>query len=554
MCKKILRVPAMALVLTLAVSLGAFAGGGGQQRSSDLTILTTPALMGLPTGIQEGYYWTEILKEDLGIVLNAGGLNTENIQAVLAAGDLTDIVVTADTTIVDSLVKSGQLLNLDDHKAKLPNMFTNGGAMIQYMRDNVSNGTGKLYMVRDYITNISNTRGGNNYGPFLRWDYYKELGYPEIVEMEDYLPVLKAMLDRHPVNENGQKNYGISLWNWGPYAYNVSLLGHDDYIGGFQTRDLSTGTFVSVLDDNGPYKRSLKFYFTANQMGILDPDSMINDWATVGEKVAAGRYFFMVPGWNRGSFNTAERVAAGSGFMMVPFKKEQIYSWATPYYTGGQCYLGINGKSKNLEKALEYLDYYYSWDGVWQLKFGRKGVAWDLDEKGEPYLTELGWRIQNGSAEFPNGGKFLGGLSITTNETAFREWAIHPVYKRRLDTLDWVKKDFAPKESVLEVDWKRVMNAEDDLDYFTKNNMILEAPYAPVTAQPPEEIQLLSNRINEIWGTACWKMIFAKDEAEFNALWVDVVSQANGMGIDRVSKWYQDAYNEAKAAGAKYMY
>jgi hypothetical protein len=33
-----------------------------------------------------------------------------------------------------------------------------------------------------------------------------------------------------------------------------------------------------------------------------------------------------------------------------------------------------------------------------------------------------------------------------------------------------------------------------------------------------------------------------------------MVSQAKGMGIDRVTQWYLDAYNAAKALGAKYMY
>jgi hypothetical protein len=559
MCKKTLRVPALALVLILGVSLGAFGAGGSQRGSSgETTVLTTVAIMGTQMGIQEGYYWTEILKEDLGIVLNSTLTGLDNMRMALAARDLPDVVAWNFLEWLNNAIQAEVMINLDDHKDKLPNVFANGGAMIQYIRDNVS--PGRIDFVRPSGSNTPNTRGDNNYGPNLRWDYYKELGMPEITEFEDYLPVLKAMVDRHPLTEDGQKVYGISLWsdwdsglNMALATYPIPLMGHYTP-GGFLEVDLRTGASRSFLDDTSVYKRALKFFFTANQMGILDPDSMINGWANYSEKMATGRNLFAIPNWNNGSFNSAEKAAAGIGFKMVPFKNEKIYNWGAPNYVGGQMYMGISKNTKNLDKALAFLDYYFSWDGVWQLYNGRKGVAWDLDENGEPYYTELGWRIRNGSAEFPNGGKLNSGTGLTTNEPAFPGYSIHPVYKRRLDGMDWVKKAYIPGDSVLDADWKRVMNAEDDRDYFTKNNMIVDVPFAPMPPDIPEDIQVLAQRIGQVVQPASWKMVYARDEAEFNALWADMVSQARGMGVDRVNQWYLDAYNAAKAMGAKYMY
>jgi ABC-type glycerol-3-phosphate transport system substrate-binding protein len=199
MCKKVLRVPAMALVLTLAVSAGVFAGGAGQKSSSqDITVLTTPN-MNPSGGIAEGYYWADILREDLGIVLEAITPSAESVQAALAARDLPDIFWTNVPEYINNAVQAGLLYNLDDYKARLPNVFANGGAMLQYVRDNVS--PGRLDFIRGGNSNTPNTRGGNNLGPYLRWDYYKELGMPVITEWEDYLPVLKAMVDRHCVTK-----------------------------------------------------------------------------------------------------------------------------------------------------------------------------------------------------------------------------------------------------------------------------------------------------------------------------------------------------------------
>jgi UDP-N-acetyl-D-mannosaminuronic acid transferase (WecB/TagA/CpsF family) len=70
----------------------------------------------------------------------------------------------------------------------------------------------------------------------------------------------------------------------------------------------------------------------------------------------------------------------------------------------------------------------------------------------------------------------------------------------------------------------------------------------------PEDIQVLEQRVGQVVQPGSWKMVYAKDEAEFNAIWADMVSQAKGIGIDRVNRWYLDAYTTARTAGAKYMY
>jgi putative aldouronate transport system substrate-binding protein len=551
MCRKCVRASALALVLSLVVPLGAFAAGR-QGVSSQETVLTM--IHPFQMGRQEGLYWTDILKEDLGIVLEVALPATrETYQAALAAHDLPDLVWVNVPEFIANMVQADLLVNLDDHRANLPNVFANGGAMLQYIRDNVSNG--KLNFIRTNVSNMPNTRGTNNLGPYLRWDYYKELGMPAITDWEDYLPILKAMVDRHPLTESGQKVYGISLWsdwdgNYMSVANNAPFFGWTSP-GGFLEVDLASGASRSMLDDTSYYKRMLKFYFTANQMGILDPDSITQGWATFLEKATAGRSLFGLQTYAFGTFNTAEKAAQGIGSRLVPFKNEKIYNQGAPSYVGGQVYFGISKTTKNLDKALALIDYTFSYDGNWQLSLGRKGVAWDLDENGRPYYTELGWQIKNGSADFPNGGRFS---RYFYGEAVFSDQVIHPVYKRRPDGLDWAKKSYIPGDTALDADWKRVMNAEDDMDYFVKNNMLADVPFAPMPTDVPEDIQVLAQRIGQVVQPGSWKMVYARDEAEFNAIWADMVSQAKGIGIDRVSRWYLDAYTTARTAGAKYMY
>ncbi|MDR0669797.1 MAG: hypothetical protein LBF95_06915, partial [Treponema sp.] len=115
MCKKILRVAALALVLSLVVPLGAFAAGGGQKASSgETTVLTASFItLVLQNGVQDGYYWTEILKEDLGIALDFVPSTRENFQTYLASQDLPDIVSVNSPEFINNMVQAGLMLNLD---------------------------------------------------------------------------------------------------------------------------------------------------------------------------------------------------------------------------------------------------------------------------------------------------------------------------------------------------------------------------------------------------------------------------------------------------------
>ena len=49
-------------------------------------------------------------------------------------------------------------------------------------------------------------------GFYTRWDYYYELGCPEIKNMDDMLKVSKQMQDNHPLSDSGKPAYAFSLF------------------------------------------------------------------------------------------------------------------------------------------------------------------------------------------------------------------------------------------------------------------------------------------------------------------------------------------------------
>jgi putative aldouronate transport system substrate-binding protein len=408
---------------------------------------------------------------------------------------------------------------------------------------------------------VGNIPNGSKFldGPYLRWDYYKELGYPELTDLEDYLPVMRKMLDNHPTNPNGQRMYGFALFS----DWDGNMMGNATWIvqghvgrwspGGYLEIDLATGTYISMLDDAGSYKRSLQFLFNANQMGLVDPNSPTMGFSQELELLEAGRVLLW-PGYiaNSGRL-TAEEEAAGKGYRLIPFKNQRTVVGSPPY-VGGDNAFAISKDAKHLDKALAYLNYVYSYDGVWNLVNGRRGVKWDLDASGRPYLTTQGWDIQYNNKEFPNGG-LNGEGQYFTGLIGFRD-ALHPVYKMSLNPdADWPNEGGAlvnAQDSVLDQDWKTKMNASGDADYFQKNNMILQLPFAPMNPVP-DNIQEINTRVGDTVKTMSWQMVFARNQAEFDSLWADMVQRAKGMGADTVNEWYRNEYNRARQAGAKYV-
>jgi putative aldouronate transport system substrate-binding protein len=559
MTRKLLAMSAMVTVLFLGLALNSYAAGAGQKQDTQQGLVTLRGSYNSHgrTGVLENHHMAQILREDLGIILEYTPKTTDGFLTALAARNLTDdIAQIPDAQMLDSMIQAGMIVSLDDHQANLPNVYANIPSAVQYFRDYQSAGTGKLYALPVGPSNRSQQYGNLNFGPYLRWDYYKELGMPVLNEVEDYLPLLKRMVDAHPLNDEGQTVYGFSLFpEWdGTYmhlAAEIAVL-YGKSSKGLLEIDNQTNTTVSILDNSSYYKRALQLFFNANQMGLVDPDSLSQDYPDYNAKAGAGRVMFNFWSWGFEGFVTAARNEAGIGFRLVPFTNEKMYSGAGPSYIGASASFAVISKNtKYLDKALALLDYSYSHDGVWNIYNGRRGVKWDLDENGEPYLTELGWQIQQGTASWPAGGvqgETLAYLAMQTIDPR----AIHPVYKRQIDTLDWVKKSFIPADPLLTRDWREKMGARDDIDYLYSRNMAVEPSLAPMET-PPENIQILENRVGDVVKTLSWQMVFARNQAEFDRLFAQMVEQAKGIGVETVQRWYADAYAKAIMAGAKYM-
>lgn len=545
----------LALALVLSMCAGIVLADDAKRDVVNLTMLSEPANdSGLQTGNWMGDYLMDELQITVELIPNADG----KLAALLAADALPDLVIiNTGTDKIMSAVQSGQLVALSDHQDALPNAYKYLPTAIQYYCDNMSNGDGKCYMLSSDVGPVA---GGYslNFSTSTRWDLYAKLGYPEIKTIWDYQDVLVKMQELEPTNADGQKVYAVSGWSsWDSVnMQNASeIMIHEGKIGlmPFTYIDETDGTLIGALDEGSPYLEGLRWYFQANQKGILDPDSMTQTWNSWIEKMTAGRVLFALWDWGGSYYNTADRTNADepTGFAPVVPTETKV-RMVTDNKIGGHWSWGIGKNTQYLDRCLEYVDFMSNPDKLFVLMNGPKGEAWDLNEDGKPYLMEAGIAARaDSNYTFSAGGRMFNGTALINSHMissgtysdeyqsviAYNYWDTYtPVYtKIQLQWQEYTGYENIIKKLVGDGTWTQAMNLAGSL-------------VVPMS----DDMQIISNGIGDIVQPASWQAVYAADEAEFNAIIAQMVEDANALGYQDLIAYNTQSWADAVALASKY--
>jgi len=103
-------------------------------------------------------------------------------------------------------------------------------------------------------------------------------------------------------------------------------------------------------------------------------------------------------------------------------------------------------------------------------------------------------------------------------------------------------------------EWSERFNASDPVDYMKKNNVLLISPNVSITLpSDTPDISVIRNQCMEVLNAYSWRMIFAKNDAEFNAMWDQMVKEMDGLGFRKLVEFDTEVYTielEAKKAAA----
>lgn len=503
-------------------------------------------------GIQSGWF-AKVVKDKFNMELNiiapnvAGGGDTL-YQTRSAAGDLGDLVLIGNTGgALQDCVTSGLLMDCTE-LMEGKDIVSDYSEAIEETNNLVSEEG--MWAFPNMVSSNAATEASEalepTFGPYIRWDYYAELGYPEMTDMNDFLDVLEDMQALAREKEGTDDIYAMSFFkDWDATMMNnakqpACMYGFDEI--GFVLAKADGSEYQSIVDEDSIYVDVLEFFYEANQRGLVDPDSSTQNYDTWSTKYTNGKTLYCPWPWvGQSMYNTAENKAAGKGFMFAPVKDMKIFSYGCCPVGNTQKVIAIGSQAEDPQRLADFIDWLYSPEGVEINQAsnncaGPEGLCWEMVD-GKPVKTEFGEKaLPTNDVEVPEewgGGSWKDGI-FTLNFECVSRTDINP---KTGETYDWSmwESTIANTTSPLEEDWRAHMGANTTMEYLENNDMILVAPGSSYTT--PEEdssIQTVRGQCKAAVVDNSWKMIFAKDKAEFDKYLTEMRETTEGLGIKDV--------------------
>lgn len=507
-------------------------------------------------GEQTGWF-AKAVKDKFNMRLNiiapnvVGGGDTL-YQSRMTAGNLGDLIITnADNGRLKELVSAGLLLDMSP--------YLDGCDMLNKHKDAIADATvlageDGVWAVPSEISNQSATEPCDaaepTNAPSVRWDIYGKVGYPEIGTLEDLVTVLSDMQTAAKKSDSGKKVYAFSLFkDWDiDIMQNAgavcALYGYEPQ-GFCMAKDDGTD-IQSVIDSDGIYVRALKFLYEANQKGLVDPESVTQNFDNLAAKYKDGAVLYSLWPWlGSGQYNSSEHTAEGKGFASVVIKDMGCATYGSmPKGKFGTAVM-IGSQTKDPQRLVDFIDWLYSPEGVKMNcsaasgTCGPEGLTWELGEDGQPKLTEFGEKAfieQTEELDVPEEwgtGTWADGVSALN----YKAVGIVDVDESNGVCYNYLRwDDYYEKTSTkLSEDWQRHYGAVTTLDYLKENDMLVVRPGSNYAAPEYEaDIQTIKEHCKAVIIANSWKMIFADDEAEFDQLLKDMQDTVNGLGYEQV--------------------
>jgi multiple sugar transport system substrate-binding protein/putative aldouronate transport system substrate-binding protein len=302
---------------------------------------------------------------------------------------------------------------------------------------------------------------------------------------------------------------------------------------------------VELVDDAGAYKRILQFFFDANQAGIVDPDSGTQNWDSVDTKFSTKRAFLIWNDWQQGFWNTSTRGEAGENYMMAPINDMLIYQPSDSYYGSGRAFACGTDDPDRKERVRMLFDWMSSPEGLEAIHGGIKGFNYVDDPNGNGYLlTDIGEYALMDNTPVPDefgGGLYADGM-LQVNQWMLGGAAINPNTNAPYSSAAW-PTTLEKRKTVTTKEWSERFGAEDPIDYLEKNSKIGVVPFVNVSLAPDSsDISVIRTSCGPLVCDASWKMIFAKDQAEFDKLWEALKSDLQGFDWAKLVQFDMEKY------------
>lgn len=493
-------------------------------------------------GIQSGWFG-KVVKDKFNIELNiiapqVSGDGKALYQTRSSAGDLGDIIL-LDNADLQDCIEAGLIADITDEVQASENLkmyYDQYKVFNSTLKDNEE---GRIYGMPCQITNISPTAYSETEvysSPMFPWDYYLEIGAPEMKDLNDLLDAMEMIQKAHPTNDAGDPNYALSLWaDWdGTSIETVNQI--TKWYGSEVAGSIllgNTGEMKELTDDTGAYYKMLKFFYDANQRGLVDPDSGTQNWDSACTKMKNKQVLLMWYSWQRGFWNTPDRANENNAYIYAPVADMNFYQTSDTYYGDGRAFaIGSQLQGTERARAIEFMDWLVSPEGLTYIHDGLEGYNYTVNADGTYTLTEDGLYALMENREVPaefGGGGYADGMSAI-NQWPLAGVSINPITKEPYSSNYW-KSYLEANKTTMTKSWSEKYGAENQVAYLKKTGQLSPVPSINMTLQSDDtDIALVRNQCGQLICDTSWQMIFANDDADFNQMWSDMKTQLEGLG------------------------
>ncbi len=566
--KKIFKQAVAMLVLLSMVSAACSSEGMTKNHQSSREEAVTLKLLVIETGIKWNVYPDHAVAQEIakkvGVKLEFVESDDANFNVLLAGGDLPDIIRAEPAKYGKQLIEGGLIVPMDDLLQDYGHdIMTNVPTVIEYSRESWSEGRNKLFFLPPQVqSEPSRTYPPLTVGPTMRWDYYKEIGAPEFNTPDQLLDVLEQIIHNHPETEDGKKIYGVSMWqDWGLFPYTVPFAWYTMQATNnseLMARKLGETQYRNILtDENSTYWVAADFYNKANRRGLLDPDALTMKHNDYLAKASAGQILVGPATWAMGDFNS-NHAKDGKGYIVLPTGKRAWSGGVNPLGWSGKSY-AISKASRHPEKAMELLNYLYSYEGARTMYSGVEGVHWEM-ASGKPQIKEETYELRKaGSVEWEKTG-----LAMDLNLIGLGGAVRDPKTNTPLD-LFMTNEALARSNSELEQDFsdfygglhpgdvlsKRVAAGElEDSNTtnkgLTTEQLLLEAKVGLPAI--PKGLMKIEAEVKELATRYGVLLILAETDNAFNQVKAEALKAFKDAGVDQITEFYTRDYAARREA------
>jgi multiple sugar transport system substrate-binding protein/putative aldouronate transport system substrate-binding protein len=503
-------------------------------------------------GLQSGWYG-KILKDKFNIVLNiiapqVSGDSASLYQTRCASGNLGDIVI-LDNADMQDCADVGLIADLKGEIENYPNLMKYQ-EQIDLFNSMIGDGSSTYAIPAEM-----NSNGPTAYMqttvysyPRIAWDLYTEAGAPDLQNLDDLLQVLSDIQTAHPTNDAGDPAYALSLWpdwdgtsietvnqltKWYGQEVNGSvLIGNDNSI-------------TPLTDKDGAYYKMLKFFFDANQMGLVDPDSATQDWNAACDKMRQKRVYLFWYSWQYGFWNSPDRGETRENYIAIPVADTNVFQTSDTYYGDGRVWgIGSQVSDENRARILEFLDWLASPEGCQYQHIGSEGLIYTVKEDGTYTMTDEGLVRYSTDIQVPeeDGGGLWQDGNNQVNQWIVAGVETNPLTGETYSSDQWasyIEKNMTTTTK----EWIEKYGAENEVEYLENNGML--SPVASVNkalAIDTTDISLIRSQCGNLVCDTSWKMIYASSAEEFEQMWDDMCTQLEGFGWSQLVEFDTEKY------------